>query len=139
MAVIMGMSRSDNMRQIRSKNTSPELIVRRLLRNMGFRGYRLHRGDIPSKPDISFISRKKAIQINGCFWHGHTCREGSRKPKSNKSYWIPKIDRNKSRDQINAAKLASLGWSVLTVWECELRNIDALTARLNEFLNSGAR
>jgi len=123
------------MRRIRSKDTAPELFVRRLLRDLGFPGYRLHRPDLPGKPDIAFIKLKKAIQVHGCFWHGHTCREGARKPKSNQSYWTPKIERNKSRDDTNAAKLASLGWSVLTVWECELQSPE-LKIKLGAFMTS---
>jgi DNA mismatch endonuclease (patch repair protein) len=129
----MSLSRSDNMRRIRSKDTAPELTVRRLLRTLGFSGYRIHRADLPGKPDIAFNKQKKAIQVNGCFWHGHTCREGSRKPKSSLSYWLPKIARNQARDETNAAKLASLGWSVLTVWECELQSPD-LAERLAAFM-----
>jgi DNA mismatch endonuclease (patch repair protein) len=131
----MSISRSDNMRRIRSKDTTPELTVRRLLRTLGFPGYRIHRADLPSKPDIAFIGRKKVIQVHGCFWHSHTCREGSRKPKSNLSYWLPKIERNKARDETNAAKLALLGWSVLTVWECELQSPE-LTERLAAFMTA---
>lgn len=130
----MGMSRSDNMRRIRSKDTLPELAVRRLLRASGNSGYRLHRADLPGKPDIAFIGSKKAIQIQGCFWHGHTCSEGARKPKSNQSYWLPKIERNRMRDETNGAKLAALGWKVLTVWECDLRNQEALAGKLRDFM-----
>jgi len=130
----MSMSRSDNMRRIRSKNTVPELTVRRLLRSLGFPGYRIHRADLPGKPDIAFIARKKAIQVQGCFWHGHACPEGSRKPKSNLAYWLPKIQRNQARDAANSAKLAALGWSVLTVWECELCSPEKLTAALAAFM-----
>jgi len=134
----MSISRGDNMRRIRSKNTAPELTVRRLLRMLGFPGYRIHRADLPGKPDIVFIARKKAIQVHGCFWHGHTCREGSRKPKSNQSYWLPKIARNRARDETNAAKLASLGWSLLTVWECDLQNHEKLTESLTAFMRGSS-
>lgn len=134
----MKISRSENMRRIRSKDTAPELFVRRLLRDRGFPGYRLHRPDLPGKPDIAFIKLKKAIQVHGCFWHGHTCREGVRKPKSNQSYWTPKIEQNRSRDDTNAAKLASLGWSVLTVWECELQRSD-LAETLAVFMKTGSK
>ncbi len=131
----MSISRSDNMRRIRSKDTAPELAVRRLLRALGFPGYRIHRADLPGKPDIAFIRHKRAIQVHGCFWHGHTCREGSRKPKSNLAYWLPKIERNRARDETNAAKLAAIGWSVLTVWECELQS-DQLADRLVAFMTT---
>jgi DNA mismatch endonuclease (patch repair protein) len=132
----MSISRSENMRRIRSKDTAPELVVRRLLRKLGFSGYRIHRADLPGKPDIAFIAHKKAIQVHGCFWHGHTCQEGSRKPKSNQSYWLPKIALNRTRDKANAAKLSLLGWSVLTVWECELQSPE-LTERIRAFVTGG--
>jgi len=102
-------------------------------RTLGFSGYRIHRTDLPGKPDIAFMQHKKAIQVHGCFWHGHTCLEGSRKPKSNQAYWLPKIARNRARDEVNSAKLALLGWSVLTVWECELQSPN-LADRLATFM-----
>lgn len=128
------MSRSENMRHIRGKNTRPELIVRKLLRELGFPGYRLHRNDLPGKPDVAYLSRRKAIMIHGCFWHGHDCRFGSREPQSNRDYWLPKIQRNRNRDMQNLDHLMELNWSVLTVWECELRHSETLAARLTAFL-----
>lgn len=128
------MGRSENMRRIRSKNTVPEIAVRRLLRGLGFPGYRIHRKDLPGKPDIAFISRRKAILIHGCFWHGHVCKEGQRRPNSNQDYWIPKIARNRERDAASLAELGCLGWSSLTLWECELRDLTAITARLRAFM-----
>ena len=113
--------RSHTMRAVRSKDTGPELAVRRLLRSLGYTGYRVHRKELPGNPDIGFIGRRKVLFVHGCFWHGHACPHGSNKPKSNQSYWLPKIERNKARDEANAAKLAQLGWSVLAIWECELR------------------
>lgn len=127
-------SRSENMRRIRGKNTRPELAVRKLLRAIGFPGYRLHRSSLPGKPDVAYIGRRKAIMIHGCFWHGHDCKVGSRKPLSNRDYWLPKIERNRQRDAQHQAELARLGWSVLTVWECELHDVAALTAKLSAFL-----
>lgn len=126
--------RSENMRRIRSKNTGPELTVRRILREVGFTGYRIHRKDLPGKPDVVYIGRKKAIFIHGCFWHGHDCSEGVRKPKSNVTYWLPKISRNRDRDSEHLARLEELGWSVLTIWECELGDVDKLKIRLCAFL-----
>ena len=131
---IARIGRSENMRRIRSKNTGPELAVRRLLRSLGFTGYRIHRKGLPGKPDIAFIGRKKAILIHGCFWHGHGCKEGLREPKSNRGYWLPKIERNRQRDAAHLADLARLGWSVLTVWECELREPRALVERTSAFM-----
>lgn len=129
-----GISRSENMRRIRSKDTGPETAVRGILRALGYTGYRLHRKDLPGKPDIAFIGRKKTVLIHGCFWHGHDCKEGLRKPKSNLDYWLPKIERNRQRDAAHLAELTRLGWSVLTVWECELRTPDELKERLQSFL-----
>lgn len=122
------------MSRIRGKNTGPELAVRGLLQALGFTGYRLHRKDLPGRPDVAFVSRRKAILIHGCFWHGHDCKVGLREPKSNRDYWLPKIERNRRRDAAHQVELARLGWSVLTVWECELRDLETLEARLSSFL-----
>ncbi len=130
----MAIGRSENMRRIRSKDTVPELLVRRQLRALGYSGYRLHRSDLPGKPDIAFVGRKKAILMHGCFWHGHDCNEGVRKPKSNQHYWLPKIERNRARDAENQARLVNDGWSVLTLWECELGDLDELARRLRAFM-----
>lgn len=126
--------RSENMRRIRSRDTSPELKVRSALRALGFTGYRLHRRELSGVPDIAFVGRRKAIFIHGCFWHGHDCKEGLRKPASNIDYWGPKIARNRSRDAIHTAALAKLGWEVLTIWDCELKDSDKIGERLRIFL-----
>lgn len=123
------------MRAVRSRNTSPELIVRRVLRCMGFSGYRLHRKDLPGTPDIAFIGRKKAIFIHGCFWHQHECQRGSRAPRTHQDYWLPKLARNKQRDAEHQAQLYKLGWDVLVVWECEIKDLDSLEVRIREFLS----
>ena len=130
----MTLTRSENMQRILSKDTAPELIVRKILRSMGLPGYRIHRKDLPGKPDIAFIGKKKAILIHGCFWHGHDCKEGIRKPKSNLEYWIPKIEKNRQRDEVTLEKLNEAGWDVLSVWDCELCNIDWLKERILVFL-----
>lgn len=125
------------MRRIKSKGMKPELIVRQLAHRLGYR-FRLHRKDLPGKPDLVFPSRKKIILVNGCFWHGHddpNCVDGSRKPKSNLDYWLPKLARNKERDKTQQAQLAALGWSILVIWECQTRSQDHLAERLKEFLN----
>ncbi|MXS83997.1 very short patch repair endonuclease [Nitrosomonas oligotropha] len=127
--------RSKNMRQIRGKNTAPELAVRRLCREIGFSGYRIHRKDLPGKPDLAWIGRKLAIFVHGCFWHGHHCAEGIRKPKSNRDYWIPKIARNQQRDAENIASLRAENWGVVVVWECELSEKERLTKKLQRFLS----
>lgn len=108
------------MRAIRAKDTRPELAVRRMLRATGLTGYRLHRKDLPGRPDIAFIGRKRAIFVHGCFWHGHDCPEGTRRPRSRLEYWLPKIEGNQKRDARHVASLQARGWSVLTVWGCEL-------------------
>jgi DNA mismatch endonuclease, patch repair protein len=130
----MAISRSENMRRIRSKDTGPELTVRKMLRDLGFAGYRIHRKELPGKPDVAFVGRKKAVMIHGCFWHGHDCKEGLRKPKSNPDYWLPKIERNRERDAQHLSEMERLGWSMLTVWECELREPAKLAAKLAAFM-----
>lgn len=132
----MGMSRSDNMRRIRSKDTGPEITVRRLLQGLGFTGYRIHRKDLPGKPDIAFIGRKKAVLIHGCFWHGHECKEGVRRPKSNQGYWLPKIERNRRRDTENIAALQAMGWDSFVIWECQINDMRLLSKKLGQFLSA---
>lgn len=127
--------RSANMRAIRSKDTQPELIVRRALREAGYTGYRLHRKDLPGKPDIAFIGRKKAIFVHGCFWHGHDCREGFRRPQSRQDYWIPKISGNQARDAHHRARLACEGWDILVIWDCETSR-DDLAERIAAFVRA---
>lgn len=125
--------RRANMRAIRSKDTKPELIVRRALRQAGFTGYRLHRKDLPGKPDIAFVGRKKAVFVHGCFWHGHDCVEGARRPRSRQGYWLPKISGNQVRDSRHRASLAAADWDVLVIWDCETAR-DDLAGRLEAFL-----
>ena len=125
--------RSKNMAQIGSKNTGPEMQVRRMAHALGYR-YRLHAANLPGKPDLVFPSRKKVIFVHGCFWHQHSdCREG-RVPESSKSYWGPKLSRNAARDQIHIEGLKSAGWKVLVIWECEIAGEKSLRARLKRFL-----
>lgn len=125
-------SRSALMARIGGKDTAPELIVRRLLHSLGYR-FRLYRRDLPGTPDIVFPSRRKAIFVNGCFWHAHGCRIG-RPPKSRPEFWEPKLARNRSRDKHNKARLRAMGWKVLTVWQCQTRKPDRLCTRLLSFL-----
>jgi DNA mismatch endonuclease, patch repair protein len=125
--------RSAIMRAVKSCDTSPELAVRALLRKFA-PGYRLHRKDVPGNPDIAYLGRKQAIFVHGCFWHGHDCARGARMPKANADYWRAKIARNRARDEANGARLDELGWRALTVWECELKDGDALEKRLRAFL-----
>ena len=125
--------RSANMRAIRSKNTKPELLVRRTLRSAGYTGYRLHRKDLPGKPDIAFVGRKKAILVHGCFWHGHDCREGLRRPRSRGEYWLGKISGNQARDARHRECLEKAGWDLLVIWECEVTALD-FAPRLRSFM-----
>ncbi|BBU60505.1 hypothetical protein MSC49_04400 [Methylosinus sp. C49] len=126
--------RSAIMRAVKSRDTSPEKQVRALLRGFAPH-YRLHREDVPGKPDIAYVGRKRAIFVHGCFWHGHDCARGARTPKTNADYWRAKIARNRARDIAHQEKLASLGWRALIVWECELKDRAALEARLRAFLS----
>ncbi|XBQ16166.1 MAG: very short patch repair endonuclease [Oceanicaulis sp.] len=130
--------RSAVMAKVRQKNTGPELTVRRLAHRMGYR-FRLHRKDLPGSPDIVFPGRKKAVFVHGCFWHGHDCPRGSRKPKQNAAYWSAKIARNTARDAEAEAGLRALGWDVLIVWECGLKDLDATAQTLAEFLGPPGR
>lgn len=126
--------RSDNMRQIRSKNTKPEIQARQLVRELGYLGYRIHRTDLPGKPDIAWLGRKVAIQVHGCFWHQHDCPVGLRVPKSNVEYWTQKIARNVERDRSHSNYLKMSGWKVLTLWECDFKDPARVKARLKRFL-----
>ncbi|HMQ57034.1 MAG TPA: very short patch repair endonuclease [Rhizobiaceae bacterium] len=121
------------MRAVKSRNTTPELAVRKIARTISS-GYRLNRADLPGKPDLAWIGAKRAIFVHGCFWHGHECRRGARIPKENRDYWVGKIARNKARDVKNRLHLEAAGWRVLTIWECELRDTQEVEARLRAFL-----
>jgi len=121
------------MRRVRSRDTKPELVVRSLVFSMGYR-YRLHRKSLPGTPDLVFPSRRKAIFVHGCFWHLHDC--GTYKlPRSRQDYWLPKLEANQRRDDVSTAQLRGMGWDVLTVWECELRDLRLLTQRIRLFLD----
>jgi DNA mismatch endonuclease (patch repair protein) len=121
------------MQAVRSEHTKPEMLVRRLIHRLGYR-YRLHRRDLPGKPDLVFVSRHRAIFVNGCFWHGHECARGARPPKTNTEYWRSKIQRNVERDAANQLALEASGWHVLVVWECETRDSQRLERMLRKFL-----
>lgn len=125
------------MQSVRTKDTGPEMIVRRLLHGMGYR-YRLHRKGLPGSPDIVLPGRRKAIFIHGCFWHGHNCQKG-RLPKSRIDYWLPKIERNKERDISATERLQTDGWDVLTIWQCEIADKTALETKLRNFLGSSPK
>jgi DNA mismatch endonuclease, patch repair protein len=125
--------RSAIMRAVKSRDTKPELVVRKLLRSIA-PGYRLHRGDLPGKPDVVYGRRRLAIFVHGCFWHGHDCARGARAPRTNAAYWSAKIARNRARDEANLKALAAQGWRTIVVYECALRDLDALRARLGAAL-----
>jgi DNA mismatch endonuclease (patch repair protein) len=130
--------RSANMRQIRSQDTSPELTLRRVLHRLGYR-FRLHRKDLPGKPDLVFPVRKKVIFVHGCFWHQHPgCREG-RVPGTRRDYWEPKLRRNQARDAASQAALLELGWKSLVIWECELKNSIPALQTVKRFLGRASR
>jgi DNA mismatch endonuclease (patch repair protein) len=131
-------TRSRIMRAVQGKDTAPELTVRRLAHSMGYR-YRLHRKDLPGKPDMAFPGRRKIIFIHGCFWHGHECARGARVPKINREYWIEKIGRNQMRDRKTLDALSRSGWQTLVLWECELKDQKRLRRRLQDFLANDQR
>lgn len=126
--------RSRTMRAVRSQDTGLEMRVRRLIHSLGYR-YRLHAKNLPGKPDLVFRSRRTVIFIHGCFWHGHNCRRGARKPRDNADYWHRKIENNKLRDIKNTRLLDSVGWRVLVIWECETKDEDTIIKKLEEFMN----
>src|SRR5207247_11204374 len=113
--------RSAVMRRVKGRDTTPELAVRKLIWRLGGR-YRLHRADLPGKPDIVLPGRRLAVFVHGCFWHGHDCARGARVPKANRDYWTTKIGRNRARDERSGAALHAAGWRVETVWECDLKD-----------------
>jgi DNA mismatch endonuclease (patch repair protein) len=125
--------RSAIMRAVKSRDTGPELSLRAMLRSIK-PGYRLHRADLPGKPDIVYGPHRLAIFMHGCFWHGHDCKRGARAPKDNAAYWSAKIARNRTRDAANLKALAALGWRTLVVFECALKDRAALEKRLRKAL-----
>ncbi|WP_370035975.1 very short patch repair endonuclease [Sinorhizobium fredii] len=130
-------ARSERMSRIRSKDSKPELVVRRLVHAMGFR-YRLHRKELPGKPDLVFVHRKKVIFVHGCYWHRHadsSCKL-ARLPKSRLDFWLPKLERNAARDAENSARLKALGWDEMVVWECEVSksSLPLLGEKIRKFL-----
>lgn len=121
------------MRRVKGRDTTPERKVRRALTALGAR-YRLNRRDLPGSPDIVLPGRRLAIFVHGCFWHGHDCARGARVPKANRDYWLAKVARNRARDAAALQALASGGWRVETLWECELKDARALHDRLASLL-----
>ena len=129
--------RSARMSLVRSKDTKPELLVRKLVHGMGFR-YRLHDVSLPGTPDLVFAARKKIIFVHGCFWHRHGTCKNTRWPKSKLDFWKPKLEKNHSRDQANRKTLKKLGWRVLVLWECQIENAERLSHRIRQFLEAEA-
>ncbi len=123
------------MRAVKGKDTTPELVVRRLTHALGFR-YRLHDANLPGKPDLVFPARKKVIFVHGCFWHWHNCKRGRRMPKTRSEYWTQKLARNVQRDRRHRVTLKRAGWDVLVIWECQTRNTEQLQTKIQGFLTS---
>ena len=129
--------RSDLMSRIRSRDTTPEMCVRRLVHRMGYR-YRLHAKELPGRPDLVFRPRRKVIFVHGCFWHQHPGCSRNRMPRSpeRRDYWQGKLNGNARRDQRNEAALREMGWRILVIWECETRHLDRLAQRVRTFLDA---
>lgn len=127
--------RSERMSLVRSKDTRPEMVIRRLVHGMGFR-YRLHARELPGNPDLVFPGRGKIIFVHGCFWHRHGTCKFTRWPKSKLNFWKPKLERNQQRDRLIRRRLRKEGWRVLVVWECQLNKPGALSARIRTFLET---
>lgn len=125
--------RSQIMGKIRGKNTSPEMVVRRLIYSLGYR-YRLHSKKLTGRPDLVFSSRKKVIFVHGCFWHLHEGCPKGKPPETNRDYWIPKLQENKARDIRNQKELVCQGWKILVIWQCELKKIELVKERIIDFL-----
>jgi DNA mismatch endonuclease (patch repair protein) len=127
--------RQRNMAAIKGKNTKPEMVVRQLVYRLGYR-YRLHRKDLPGKPDLFFPGRRKIIEIHGCYWHMHDCSYGRVMPKTNAEFWQTKRLSNVARDKRNMEKLVKQGFRILILWECEVKDITRLQERIRQFLDS---
>jgi DNA mismatch endonuclease (patch repair protein) len=127
--------RSERMSRVRSKNTKPEMVIRRLVHKMGFR-YRLHVRELPGRPDLVFPGRGKIIFVHGCFWHRHGTCKFTRWPKSKLDFWRPKLEQNRKRDQLVERQLRREGWRVLVLWECQLNTPEVLANRIRAFLET---
>lgn len=127
--------RSRVMRAVKGENTAPERIVRSLVHRLGYR-FRLQGKDLPGKPDLVLPRHRAVIFVHGCFWHGHACQRGSRKPKTRADYWEKKLGGNLLRDQRTRRALQRAGWRVLTIWECQTtaRKREQLAARIKRFI-----
>jgi DNA mismatch endonuclease (patch repair protein) len=121
------------MSRVSGKNTKPELVVRSLLHNMGYR-FRLHKNDLPGKPDITLPKHKKVIFVHGCFWHGHADCPRAKRPTTNEKFWREKLDKNIERDKAAVNSLRELGWDILVVWTCEVKDMNSLKRKLLSFI-----
>lgn len=118
------------MRSVRREHTAPEIAVRRSLHAAGLR-FRLHARQLPGSPDVVLPSRRTVVFVHGCFWHGHSCRHGKVRAKTNSTFWADKISSNRARDRRKAMELRALGWHVETVWECQSKDSSLLTRLAN--------
>jgi len=134
MDTLTARERSERMSRIKGKNTKPEWAVRRLVHRMGYR-HRLHGQGLPGKPDLVFAGRRKVVFVHGCFWHRHEGCRLARLPKSKLDFWLPKLEANAARDKEAERRLAELGWKVLVIWECEVKDEPALAHRVRAFLD----
>jgi DNA mismatch endonuclease (patch repair protein) len=125
--------RSLIMASVHSKNTKPEMVVRKMVYQLGYR-YRLYSDKLPGRPDLAFAGKRKAVFVHGCFWHRHPDCRYATSPKTRVEFWKSKFQANVARDELTRRKLEQMGWKVLTVWQCELKDPDKLAERLNEFL-----
>jgi len=125
--------RSQIMSKVGAKDTKPELIVRSLLHRMGYR-FRIHCSHLPGNPDISLPKHRKVILVHGCFWHGHIDCPRAKRPSTNREFWQKKLDKNIERDRQNVAKLVALGWAVLVIWQCEVKDLSKLKQRIQMFM-----
>lgn len=126
--------RSDIMSKVKNKDTTPEKTVRKLIYNLGYR-YRLHKKDLPGTPDIVFLRKKKAIFVNGCFWHGHNCKRATL-PETNKEKWREKVIKNIERDNLCHRALIDMGWKYMIVWQCQIKksNMEEIKQQVINFL-----
>jgi DNA mismatch endonuclease (patch repair protein) len=124
------------MAAVHSKNTKPELAVRKIVHSLGYR-YRLHVQTLPGKPDLVFPARRKILFVHGCYWHRHRGCRYATSPKTNVRFWQDKFSANIQRDRRNVGALKKLGWAVMTIWQCQLKNPGKLGGRIDEFLSNG--
>jgi DNA mismatch endonuclease, patch repair protein len=130
--------RSRIMRAVKGHDTSAELLVRKIVKRLGYRRFGVNRRDLPGSPDLVFSRKRAVIFVHGCFWHGHRCKRGNRVPKQNRTYWIGKIARNKARDKVTRAALRLAGWDVLVIWECGLKRPSVINESIRNFLTKSS-